>query len=41
MKGMSVTTGAITGVHQAYSGDISTISCTGVANIDLTLIPEA
>ena len=40
-KGMSVTTGAITGVHQAYSGDISTISCTGVANIDLTLIPEA
>jgi len=29
------------GVHQSYSGDISTISCTGVADIDLKLVPEA
>lgn len=40
-KGMAITTGAITGVHQSYSGDISTISCTGVADIDLKLVPEA
>ena len=40
-KGMAITTGAITGVHQSYSGDISTIKCTGVADIDLKLVPEA
>lgn len=39
-KGMAVTTGAITGVHQAYRGDISTIKCSGVADIDLTLVDE-
>ena len=39
-KGMAVTTGAITGVHQAYSGDISTVKCSGVADIDMTLVDE-
>lgn len=39
-KGMAITTGAITGVHQAYSGDTSEIKCTGVADINLALVPE-
>ena len=39
-KGMAVTTGAITGVHQAYSGDISTVKCSGVNDIDMTLVDE-
>ena len=37
-KGMAVTTGAITGVHQAYSGQSSIIKCSGVEDIKLALI---
>jgi len=39
-KGMAITTGAITGVHQAYSWDTSEITCTGAADIKLALVPE-
>lgn len=38
-KGMAITTGAITGVHQAYSGQSSTVKCSGVDDIKLTLVP--
>lgn len=36
-KGMIITTGAITGVHQAYSGQRSTIKCSRAADIDIVL----
>lgn len=36
-KGMMITTGAITGVHQAYTGQSSTVKCTGAKDIDLVL----
>ncbi|GGX61871.1 2-keto-4-pentenoate hydratase [Litorimonas cladophorae] len=39
-KGMLITTGAVTGVHRAYSGQSSTVSCTGVADIDLILTSQ-
>lgn len=35
--GMMITTGAITGVHQAFSGQTSTIKCSHVSDIHLTL----
>ena len=38
-KGMAITTGAITGVHQAFSGQSSTVKCSGVDDIELALIP--
>lgn len=37
-KGMAVTTGAITGVHQAYSGQSSFVKCSGVEDVKLALI---
>ena len=37
-KGMAITTGAITGVHRAYSGQSSTVRCSGVDDIDMMLI---
>ena len=37
-KGMAITTGAITGVHQAYSGQSGTVKCTGVEDIKLALV---
>jgi len=39
-KGMAITTGAITGVHQAYSGQTSTVTCSKVFDIDMLLVPE-
>lgn len=39
-KGMAITTGAITGVHQAYSGQSSVIKCSGAADINLALVPS-
>ena len=38
-KGMSITTGAITGVHRAYAGQTSVIKCSGAADIDFKLVP--
>ncbi|NNC37766.1 MAG: 2-keto-4-pentenoate hydratase [Acidimicrobiales bacterium] len=38
-KGMAITTGAITGVHQAFSGQSSIIHCSKVDDIKLELIP--
>ena len=38
-KGMAITTGAITGVHQAYSGQSSIVKCSGVEDINLALTP--
>lgn len=38
--GMAITTGAITGVHQAYAGQSSTIHCTGATDIHLKLVPS-
>jgi len=38
-KGMAITTGAITGVHQAFSGQSSTIHCSNAQDITLKLIP--
>lgn len=37
-KGMAITTGAITGVHQAYSGQSSVVLCSGTDNIKFTLV---
>ena len=37
-KDMPITTGAITGVHRAYSGQTSVIKCSGAADINLTLV---
>lgn len=37
-KGMAITTGAITGVHQAYCGQSSIIRCSKVADIRLKLV---
>ena len=37
-KDMPITTGAITGVHRAYSGQTSTIKCSGAADINLRLV---
>lgn len=37
-KGMMISTGAITGVHQAFVGQKSTVSCKGAKNIDLELV---
>lgn len=39
-KGMAITTGAITGVHQAYSGQTSTVTCSKTYDIDMVLVPE-
>ena len=39
-KGMAITTGAITGVHQAFSGQSSTIHCSNAKDIDLKLVPS-
>lgn len=39
-KGMLITTGAVTGVHQAFSGQASTISCTGVTDINVVLTSQ-
>lgn len=38
-KGMAITTGAITGVHQAFSGQSSTVKCKSVSDIQLVLVP--
>jgi len=40
-KGMAITTGAITGVHRAYSGQSSTIKCSNANNIDMVLVPSS
>lgn len=37
-KGMAITTGAITGVHQAYTGQSSTVKCKGASDIQLALV---
>lgn len=37
-KGMAITTGAITGVHQAYTGNSSTIHCSNAEDITLKLV---
>ena len=39
-EGMAITTGAITGVHQAFSGQSSTVKCSGVHDIEIALIPS-
>lgn len=39
-KSMAITTGAITGVHQAFAGQSSTIHCTGANDIHLKLVPS-
>lgn len=39
-KDIAITTGAITGVHQAYSGQSSIIKCSGVNDIELALVPH-
>lgn len=39
-KGMAITTGAITGVHQAFNGQSSTVKCSGVEDIKLALVPS-
>jgi 2-keto-4-pentenoate hydratase len=39
-KGMAITTGAITGVHQAFAGQSSTIHCTHASDISLKLVPS-
>lgn len=39
-KGMAITTGAITGVHQAFAGQSSTIHCTNASDISLKLVPS-
>ncbi len=38
-KGMAITTGAITGVHQAFSGQHSSIHCSNAEDINLKLVP--
>lgn len=40
-KDMAITTGAITGVHQAFSGQSSTVKCSRVNDIELALVPAA
>jgi 2-keto-4-pentenoate hydratase len=39
-KDMLITTGAVTGVHQSYSGQSAVVSCTGVSDINLVLISQ-
>lgn len=39
-KGMAITTGAITGVHRAFSGQSSIIKCSGAADINMLLVPS-
>lgn len=39
-KGMAITTGAITGVHRAFTGQSSTIHCSDVADIELALVTQ-
>lgn len=38
LKGMAISTGAITGVHQAHIGQHSTVRCIGAADIHLRLV---
>jgi len=40
-KGMAITTGAITGVHRAYSGQSSKIKCSKASDIDMVLVPTS
>jgi len=39
-KGMAISTGAITGVHQAYAGQDSVVKFAGTADIRLKLVPK-
>lgn len=38
-RGMMILTGAVTGVHQAYAGDVGKVSCPGCAPLECKLVP--